>query len=196
MNGNKISDSSSNFTSCDFEQGNINLTNKLYFFKEFSMKLEIMKRFYSAALLIAIFVSFNAYAADKVNTKECKIQTSVASGHCKAKVMNGLKDVSGVVKSDVSLTSKVLTVKYDPNKTSPAKIATKVQTLGYTASVVKEACCDKTKTAPKAKTSCCDKTKKTSCSPKAKASCSGTAKTKKPAAKKHEHKAGESHNHK
>ncbi|MCK5743094.1 MAG: heavy-metal-associated domain-containing protein [Chlorobi bacterium] len=127
-----------------------------------------MKRFFSAALLIAIFVSFNAYAADKVNTKECKIQTSVASGHCKAKVMNGLKEEAGVVKSDVCLTSKVLTVNYDPNKTSPEKIARKVQTLGYTASVVKAACCDKTKTAS-AKSSC-DKTKTAS----AKSSCDKT----------------------
>ena len=136
------------------------------------MKLEIMKRFFSAALLIAIFVSFNAYAADKVNTKECKIQTSVASGHCKAKVMNGLKEEAGVVKSDVCLTSKVLTVNYDPNKTTPEKIARKVQTLGYTASVVKDACCDKTKTASASAKSSCDKTKTASAN--AKSSCDKT----------------------
>lgn len=144
------------------------------------MKLEIMKRFFAATLLIALFVSFNAYAADKANTKECKIQTSVASGHCKAKVVNGLKNESGVVKSDVCLTSKVLTVNYDANKTSPEKIAKKVQALGYTASVVKSSCCDKTKTASASKkASSCDKTKtasaaKTSgCPDKTKAAAKG-----------------------
>jgi len=90
------------------------------------------------------------YAQKK--TEELKIQTSAQCGQCKDRIEKAMAFEKGVVSSDLNIDDKVLTVIYNPGKTTPEKIRKAVNDVGYDA--------DDTKANPKAYTDlpgCCKK---------------------------------------
>lgn len=73
------------------------------------------------------------FAQDGKKSEEIKIKTSAVCGMCKATIEKGLAYEKGVEKATLDVDSKVLTVKYNTQKTSADKIKKAVNDLGYDA---------------------------------------------------------------
>lgn len=68
---------------------------------------------------------------------EVKIKTSAQCGMCEKNITKAVKGTSGVKKVQMDLKTKVLTVSYDPAKTSPEKLKAAISLIGYDADEVK-----------------------------------------------------------
>lgn len=87
-------------------------------------------------MLLGSVVLFSSAYADNNASKEVKIQTNAHCGSCKSKIENGLKNLDGVMKSEVNMDNKVLTVSYNPEKVNENAITKSVSDLGYKADVI------------------------------------------------------------
>lgn len=56
---------------------------------------------------------------------------------CKKRIESEVGKMKGVKKSELDLTTKVITVEYNPKKTSPEKIRKAISEIGYDADAVK-----------------------------------------------------------
>lgn len=112
-----------------------------YWRKTMNLK-SILKSFFALAILALAF-SAQSYAED--NLKECKIKTSAHCNSCKVKIEKAVNNLDGVEKSYLNLDDKVVSVKYNPAKTSVAKIEKAIADAGYEAKDVnaKSGCCSK-----------------------------------------------------
>jgi mercuric ion binding protein len=83
------------------------------------------------SILTALFFGLNLAYAD--GDKEIKIKTSAICEMCKARIERNLGLSKGVKESNLNLTDKVVTVKYNPNKTTPEAIKATIISTGYDA---------------------------------------------------------------
>ncbi len=141
-------------------------------------------------LAFAIFMTLTVMAADKA-TVSFSVNPSMTCQNCENKIKSNLRFEKGVKDIATSLADQLVTVSYDPARTSPEKLAEALKKIGYTATVsnktAKAACgkqggcckkeagegcckkgskgtCPKTATScPAKKTGCTDKTKSTHC---------------------------------
>ncbi|UOQ74755.1 heavy-metal-associated domain-containing protein [Hymenobacter cellulosilyticus] len=102
--------------------------------------MKILKSFWLAAvLLLTAQVSFaqKAPAAAAKGkgpaTEVFQIKTSAVCDMCKTRLEKALAYEKGVQQAQLDVPSKVLTVSYRPDKTSPAALRTAVQRTGYDA---------------------------------------------------------------
>jgi copper chaperone CopZ len=89
-------------------------------------------------LFVNLLLFANAYSETKnkdIVTE--KIKTSAVCGMCKDRIEKNLKNVNGIVESNLNVDTKVLTVKFDKTLTSLAAIRTKLNSLGYDADTTK-----------------------------------------------------------
>jgi copper chaperone CopZ len=86
------------------------------------------------ALIILVMSVFTIKAQD---VAEIKIKTSATCDMCKATIEKYLAFEKGVKRSSLDVPSKVLTVTYNPKKTTPEKIRQAVSKSGYDADDVK-----------------------------------------------------------
>jgi copper chaperone CopZ len=102
--------------------------------------------------IIFLTTTSNIFAQDKKKTAEIKIQTSAQCGMCKDRIENMFAYEKGVKSSNLDLENKIVTVIYNPEKTTPEKLRIAISKLGYDADdipLVKEAydklpeCCKK-----------------------------------------------------
>jgi copper chaperone CopZ len=166
------------------------------------MEKDMKKTLFAALAVLFVFaISANVFA----EVKYAKIKTSATCADCKTRIETATKDLSGVLDSQLDLETKVVTVKYDSDKTSTDKIRKSISYAGYQADDMAadkkayaklpghckaktEGCCsskDKAKTEgccsskDKAKTEgCCsskDKAKTTGCSSKTEGCSSKTS---------------------
>lgn len=70
-------------------------------------------------------------------TSVVKIKTSAECDMCKKRIEKEVSLMKGVKKAELDLETKVLTVEYNPKKTSPEKIRKVLSDLGYDADDVK-----------------------------------------------------------
>jgi periplasmic mercuric ion binding protein len=93
-----------------------------------------MKSFKILAIsfLVLLFASTISFAQTS-KEKEVKFLTSAHCGSCKAAIEKAAKGVDGVSFSEVNLENKVVTVKFDPSKTSEEKIKAAIVKAGYKA---------------------------------------------------------------
>lgn len=84
----------------------------------------------SVVLLLTSLMSFSQ-ATKK--TEEIKIMTSTQCGQCKTRIETAMAYEKGVVKSNLDLETKILTVVYKPGKTTPDKIRKAISDVGYDA---------------------------------------------------------------
>lgn len=84
----------------------------------------------TAFLLMAAFI-VNAQSAKK--TEVIKILTSAQCGQCKTRIETALAYEKGVVKSNLDVDSKILSVTYKVGKTTPENIRKVVAAVGYDA---------------------------------------------------------------
>lgn len=103
--------------------------------------------------IVVMLVLFSTIAfAQKVELAEIKIKTSAICGMCKDNIENALAFEKGVKKSVLDVDTKIVTVTYNPEKTSPEKIRLAIANAGYDADDVianakaykkLDACCKK-----------------------------------------------------
>lgn len=86
------------------------------------------------SILTALFLGMNIAFAD--GDKEIKIKTSAICEMCKARIERNLGLSKGVKESNLDLSNKVVTVKYNPNKTTPEAIKATIINTGYDADEV------------------------------------------------------------
>ncbi|NIJ55770.1 heavy-metal-associated domain-containing protein [Dyadobacter arcticus] len=83
------------------------------------------------SFLAAFFLGVaNVHASDD---KEVKIKTSAICEMCKERIERNLGLSKGVKESNLNLKDKVVTVKYNPNKTTPEAIKATIINTGYDA---------------------------------------------------------------
>ena len=112
-----------------------------------------MKKTKSILSIVVIVLAFFATSAKaQNNTAELKIRTSATCEMCKTTIEKYLAFEKGVKKSELDVATKILTVTYNPQKTTPEKIRIAVSKSGYDADDVKadpkafarlEECCRK-----------------------------------------------------
>ena len=94
-----------------------------------------------APLLLALCVTAHMSAQDTTSangkTAVVRISTSAQCDQCKKRIEKQVSLMSGVKKADLDLSTKVLTVEYNPKKTSPEKIRKTISETGYDADDVK-----------------------------------------------------------
>lgn len=83
------------------------------------------------SILMALFLGLNVAQAN--GDKEIKIKTSAICEMCKARIERNLGLSKGVKESNLDLKDKVVTVKYNPNKTTPEAIKATIIDTGYDA---------------------------------------------------------------
>ncbi len=89
-------------------------------------------------LFVSILLLFaNSINAQEATKAEIKIKTSAICSMCKTNIENYLSFEKGIKKSSLDVDSKILTVTYNPQKTTPEKIRLAVSKSGYDADDVK-----------------------------------------------------------
>ncbi|HEU4716876.1 MAG TPA: heavy metal-associated domain-containing protein [Bacteroidia bacterium] len=71
------------------------------------------------------------------NSSIVKIKTSAECDMCKKRIEQEVSKMKGVKKATLDLDTKILTVEYNPKKTSPDKIRKAISDIGYDADDVK-----------------------------------------------------------
>ena len=66
-------------------------------------------------------------------TETIEVKTSAVCGMCKSTIEKSLSKEAGVTKSKLDVKTKVISVSYDPAKTSPEKIKKAITLSGYDA---------------------------------------------------------------
>lgn len=119
-----------------------------------------MKKSYLATLILTLFVmAFATMQAE--NSKQVKIQTNLHCEGCKTKIEKKLQGANGVIKSTADVKTKVVTVNYNPDKTTIDNIRQSIADMGYKADFIgndktsSKECKDKSKCS--GKESCCGK---------------------------------------
>jgi copper chaperone CopZ len=82
-------------------------------------------------LLAALFLVLHVAQAE--DDKEVKIKTTAVCEMCKARIERTLGLSKGVKESNLDLKDKVVTVKYNPKKTTPEAIRATIINTGYDA---------------------------------------------------------------
>lgn len=86
--------------------------------------------------LVYLFLLAGITTKAQTPKAEMSIKSSVVCDMCKKKVEKALA-FKGVEKSTVDLNTKIITVSYDPQQTTPEKIRSAVSKAGYDADEVK-----------------------------------------------------------
>lgn len=88
--------------------------------------------FLKAVLLIFIF-NIGKIRAQETEMAEIKIKTSAVCNECKSTIESALAFTKGVKKSSLDVATSIVTVSYNPLKTTPEKIRTAISNAGYDA---------------------------------------------------------------
>jgi periplasmic mercuric ion binding protein len=90
-----------------------------------------MKKLISVLIVSVLLISLTGAAQNK--TEVITIKTSAQCEMCKTRIETAMAYEKGVVKSDLNIETKELTVTYKPSKTSPDKIRKALNEIGYDA---------------------------------------------------------------
>ena len=93
------------------------------------------KHLFGMLTLLLLAFGITTQAADD-KEKEVKIKTSAICEMCKERIERNLAFEKGVKESNLDLTNKVVTVKYNPKKTDLSKIKANISKTGYDADEV------------------------------------------------------------
>ncbi|OGU56926.1 MAG: hypothetical protein A2X64_02675 [Ignavibacteria bacterium GWF2_33_9] len=90
------------------------------------------------SMLIAFsFIAIQpAFAVEKVT--ETTIKTTAQCEMCKSRIEKNLNKVDGILKADLDLTTKKVTVKFDETKVSKVEIRNIISKIGYDADDVQK----------------------------------------------------------
>lgn len=116
-------------------------------------------------LLVALAImgmSFSVAMAKDIQTVSLKVE-QMECENCAAKVKENIRFEKGVKKVETDVKSRTVTLSYDADKTNTETLAKGFNKFHYTATPIKDSCCDTKKEDCKDKKECTDKDKKDSC---------------------------------
>ena len=116
-----------------------------------------MKRILTLAFSMMMVIA--VMAADKA-TAYFTVTPGMTCQNCENKIKTNLRYEKGVKEIATSLSDQLVTVTYDPAKTSPETLAAAFKKIGYTATAttpVPKAGCNKAQGCKKAESGCCKK---------------------------------------
>ena len=87
----------------------------------------------TSIIIVLVLFSSIGKSQDNPNSAEIKIKTSAVCGMCKETIESNLVFEKGIKKSSLDVKVGILTVIYNPKKTTPEKIRLSVSKLGYDA---------------------------------------------------------------
>jgi periplasmic mercuric ion binding protein len=93
----------------------------------------IKKLTLSGFIAIIMILTVKTGIAQDTGTAEIKIKTSAICDMCKETIENHLAFEKGVKKSVLDVKTKIITVTYNPEKTTPEKIRLAISKSGYDA---------------------------------------------------------------
>ncbi len=96
-----------------------------------------LKKILFAGAIVVLVLFTNSVTAQNASSAELKIKTSSICTMCKKTIEKHLATEKGISKSSLDVDTKILTVNYDPKKTTPEKIRLAVSKSGYDADEVK-----------------------------------------------------------
>lgn len=111
-----------------------------------------MNKIAKLLFLSAILLTFSIASVWAEKIVEAQIKTNPSCESCKMKIEKAVNKLDGVIKSNLDLESKILTVKYDGDKVNLDIIRAKIRKVGYEADLVD----GNTKTEAKKSNKCCD----------------------------------------
>lgn len=121
-------------------------------------------------LAFAILMTLTAMAADKA-TVSFSVNPTMTCQNCENKIKSNLRFEKGVKDIATSLADQLVTVSYDPARTSPEKLAEALKKIGYTATVSNKTA----KAACGQQGGCCKKEAGEGCCKKGKTECNSKA---------------------
>ncbi len=141
--------------------------------------MKTMTKIIVSLLTVMFFMVYGPQTFAQKKLETTRINAKVDCNDCKEKIEHHLAFEKGVKDVDADVATKVVTVKYDPKKTTPEKLAQEITKIGYEGKVAKDDCKGVKKNCAskcsdkkgKAKSSCKKSCKKSSCSGKAKRPC-------------------------
>lgn len=89
--------------------------------------------------LTSVLLIGNLFASAPIRDdkdKEVKIKTSAICGMCKSRIERNLSYEKGVKEADLDVKTKVVTIKYNSDKTDVAKLKANISKTGYDAEEV------------------------------------------------------------
>ena len=99
------------------------------------MKKSIKKTVLALTAMLIIYTG--VLKAQDATVAELKVKTSSVCKMCKSTIEEALSYEKGVKKSDLDVKTKIVTVTYNPKKTTPEKIRLAISNAGYDADEVK-----------------------------------------------------------
>ncbi|CAN5451676.1 hypothetical protein BH10BAC1_BH10BAC1_14130 [soil metagenome] len=111
-----------------------------------------LKKIVLSSIIMMVALITNTSKAQSSSTAELQIKTSAICDMCKTTIEKYMAFEKGVKKSTLDVDSKILTVIYDPKKTTPEQLRIAVSKSGYDADDVPadkkaykklDACCKK-----------------------------------------------------
>lgn len=77
---------------------------------------------------VALLAVNIAYSAE---IREASFQTNLHCGSCASKIQKGLNKTAGVIETNADIATKIVTVKYDTEKTDDTKLKQVIADMGY-----------------------------------------------------------------
>ncbi len=97
--------------------------------------MSMNRNLFLSSLMAVLLVGTTLFAADDKD-KEVKIKTSAICEMCKARIERNLAFEKGVKEANLDVSTKVVTIKYNPAKTDVAKLKANITKTGYDADEV------------------------------------------------------------
>ncbi len=95
-----------------------------------------MKTLQIAALILTVLFANIVTAQDSKEIKEVKFKADVKCNSCKAKIEKNMAFAKGVKAVDADVETKVVTIKYRSDKTTPAELEKELKKCGFGAELV------------------------------------------------------------
>lgn len=95
-----------------------------------------MKKFFVMLMILPLLFGQSVSAGAKKETKEIAIKTSAQCKMCKDRLESTMIYEKGVKKVTLDLETKILTIKYRADKTTPENLKLAVSKIGYDADEV------------------------------------------------------------
>lgn len=97
------------------------------------MKTKIKK---SIVIVMVMTLFTTAVKAQEEGLVELKVKTSAVCGECKERIEKYLAFEKGIKRSSLDVATQIVTVTYNPEKTTPEKIRLAIANAGYDADEV------------------------------------------------------------
>jgi copper chaperone CopZ len=94
---------------------------------------KLTSTFFLKSVLLLFLFNIGKISAQEPDKAEIKIKTSAVCNECKNTIESALAFKKGIKKSSLDISTSIITVNYNPLKTTPEKIRETISNAGYDA---------------------------------------------------------------